>query len=1098
MGLPQRSPSSRSLSPVPRSSSAPSVSAPRAIPNGSLFHESTVPEHGPFTESPPPLPARPGGAPLTDELGRRLPPSAPPSSSMSLRHRPTVSTSAVPARGPPPSVPPRPSTSNKISPVLRPEVLSSEAPPLPSRPRISPISSTEDPSTIHGSGSNSSVVASPSSSSGGTPSQGVAPPLPLRKVNPPLPVSGTSLGLSPETPPSIPRMPRSVPPMHPAIEKRQASLHESSTSPPPAPNPVPAHTPPPTRAVDLLSSLIPSSSLPHLPPPSRSIPNSIRAPKREKSGDDDSESEEEYENGDLLSPPGASGSSVHLPVPGTGLRRGIEDMPDTTHSNRRPPHMFVDQRSFPARSHLNQWPVVAMAGSFVVVANWGLTVYDIDKSDTENTVALSVSLEETGLEWRVKEPRVTAVEFRPGAIKEEDGRYAWCGTKDGHLWELDLWTGRITETRSQAHSSAVTHIFRHQRSMITIEESGKMFVFDSDEASGMGAPQMSMNPRLIRIGEKQTFAKVLGKHGEVWTSEGSGPGTVGGAKSLSSTPTKGPTIRIYDIRSQENGGVPYRTIVCPEPLGAVTTGCILPTQPDTVYLGHEGGCLSIWSLADEEPKFITGVKIGPTDILALEGVTNRLWIGNRQGIIAAYDVAPWPWKLTNLWRAHGDNPVSKLMVDVIGIERNQRLAVLSMGKDEKVRIWDGLLTYHWINDELLKREEQFSTFRPINVLLCTWNVDAAKPEMLTGTPDNATFFEQVLHSVNAPDIIVFSFQELIDLDNRKLTAKTVLLGGGKRSDGGISDKVSSRYRLWYEKLVYAVRVAMPAEQPYVPILTENLVGLFTCVFARASEKSSFKDVHITTVKRGMGGMYGNKGAIVARFTVDDSSLCFINCHLAAGQRHVRERNTDVAAVMEDKTLLPESEIADDDNLAYGGGGDGTMALDHEICFLNGDLNYRIDQRRDTVITNIKNDSHADLLAHDQLQKELKNNPGFRLRGFREAPITFKPTYKYDRRSDDYDSSGKQRTPAWCDRILFRCRDPKRIEPLAYKRLEPNISDHRPVVGVFRVTVKSLTHELRQKVKQQLLEEWKAELSKTLGLAVEAYGQQGLLVNTQAH
>ncbi|KZO93804.1 DNase I-like protein [Calocera viscosa TUFC12733] len=788
---------------------------------------------------------------------------------------------------------------------------------------------------------------------------------------------------------------------------------------------------------------------------------------------------------------------VPSPTPSSGNRRGVEDLPEATHSNRRPPHMFVDQRSFPATSHLNQYPIVAVAGSFVVVAAWTVRVYDVEKSGQEAMLALNVSLDDTGLEWRVKEPRVTAMEFRPGAIREEEGRYLWLGTKDGHLWELDLWTGIITETRAQAHSSAVIHIFRHQRSMVTIEESGKMLVFDSDGANGVNAPQLNLMPRFIRIGEKQAFAKVLGKQGQVWTSEGSGPGgTVGGAKSLSNTPTKGPAIRVYDIRSRENGGGGYRTLVCPEPLGAVTAGCILPSQPDVIYLGHEGGYLSVWSRTDEDPKFIKSVKIGPSDILALEGVMNSLWIGNRQGVIAAYDVSPWPWRVANMWKAHGDSPVTRLLVDVIGIERNQRLTVLSMGKDEKVRLWDGLLMYHWINDELLKREEQFATFRPINVLLCTWNVDAAKPEMLTGTAENATFFENVLHSVDAPDIIVFSFQELIDLENRKLTAKTVLLGSSKRTDGGLTDKVSRHYRLWYDKLVSAVRIAMPPDQPYVPILTENLVGLFTCVFVRASEKPDFKDVHITTVKRGMGGIYGNKGAIVARFAVDDSSLCFINCHLAAGQRHVRERNSDVAAVMEDKTLLPESEIEDDDNLAYGGGGDGTMALDHEICFLNGDLNYRIDQRRDAVIANIQKDNYIDLLPYDQLQKELSTNPAFRLRGFSEAPITFKPTYKYDKRSDDYDSSGKQRTPAWCDRILFRCRDPKRIQPLAYKRLEPNISDHRPVVGVFRVTVKSLTHELRHQVKQQLLEEWKVQESENLGRALAAYQQQGLLPSAQ--
>lgn len=73
-----------------------------------------------------------------------------------------------------------------------------------------------------------------------------------------------------------------------------------------------------------------------------------------------------------------------------------------------------------------------------------------------------------------------------------------------------------------------------------------------------------------------------------------------------------------------------------------------------------------------------------------------------------------------------------------------------------------------------------------------------------------------------------------------------------------------------------------------------------------------------------------QGAIAARFTIDDSSVCFINCHLAAGQKHVRERNTDITAILEDKSVFP---VVDDPEIAYVGGGDGSMILDHELCFV---------------------------------------------------------------------------------------------------------------------------------------------------------------------
>jgi hypothetical protein len=39
----------------------------------------------------------------------------------------------------------------------------------------------------------------------------------------------------------------------------------------------------------------------------------------------------------------------------------------------------------------------------------------------------------------------------------------------------------------------------------------------------------------------------------------------------------------------------------------------------------------------------------------------------------------------------------------------------------------------------------------------------------------------------------------------------------------------------------------------------------------------------------MGGNLGNKGAVLVKFCVDDSPLCFICAHLEAGQKNLPER-----------------------------------------------------------------------------------------------------------------------------------------------------------------------------------------------------------------
>jgi hypothetical protein len=69
--------------------------------------------------------------------------------------------------------------------------------------------------------------------------------------------------------------------------------------------------------------------------------------------------------------------------------------------------------------------------------------------------------------------------------------------------------------------------------------------------------------------------------------------------------------------------------------------------------------------------------------------------------------------------------------------------------------------------------------------------------------------------------------------------------------------------------------------------------------------------------------------------IDDSSVCFINVHLAAGQTQKTARNVDLAAILEDKAVFPQSL---NNPLAYINGGDGSAILDHETVFLSGDLN----------------------------------------------------------------------------------------------------------------------------------------------------------------
>jgi hypothetical protein len=280
----------------------------------------------------------------------------------------------------------------------------------------------------------------------------------------------------------------------------------------------------------------------------------------------------------------------------------------------------------------------------------------------------------------------------------------------------------------------------------------------------------------------------------------------------------------------------------------------------------------------------------------------------------------------------------------------------------------------------------------------------------------------------------------------------------KKKDNTDHERMSSQYRAWKDHLTDCLNKYTPSREPYTLLHTSNLVGLFTCVFVKSSLRNQIRDVDAAEVKLGMKGRYGNKGALLVRFILDDSSVCFVNCHLAAGQRQTIHRNNDVAGIMESCVLKPTQDTTARSEY-FVSGGDGSMVLDHEICILNGDLNYRIDMlSRDIVIREVNAGNLAKLLERDQLLLSRKKNPGFRLRAFQEKEITFPPTYKYDVGSDQYDSSEKKRSPAWCDRILYRGIG--RIKQTEYRRHEVRVSDHRPVSGQFKLRVKTISKRRR--------------------------------------
>jgi hypothetical protein len=230
--------------------------------------------------------------------------------------------------------------------------------------------------------------------------------------------------------------------------------------------------------------------------------------------------------------------------------------------------------------------------------------------------------------------------------------------------------------------------------MVTLDDSGKVLIWAPESAHGDDVDLTRTQPRGVRIAEKQDFVKMVG--GKLWTAARGDQVVVNGTTSSTGT-MKVPVLRVYDLFKL---GSVVKTVMPTEHVGAVTSATIIPSQPDQVYIGHEEGYVSVWLLAADNgfPRCEEVMKVSTSDVLCLEGVNDRLWAGGRSGMISAYDTTQKPWVVTNCWNAHPGLPVVKLGADAMGIEKTGRLCVLSIGRDEMVRFWDGLLGLDWVGE----------------------------------------------------------------------------------------------------------------------------------------------------------------------------------------------------------------------------------------------------------------------------------------------------------------------------------------------------------------------------------------------------------------
>ena len=713
------------------------------------------------------------------------------------------------------------------------------------------------------------------------------------------------------------------------------------------------------------------------------------------------------------------------------------DYPDSSRVNRQPPyfhqglreiHTVTDTRTFDA------------CGRRLCTTGYVTRVFDLETGEAIMSMNHGQS---TTL-------KVLSVIFKPANKIEQEGDRIWIGNNAGDLQEIDIETQTIMATNSSHTRRAILQLLRCRKELWSLDDEGKLFVWPSHET---GAPDLRYSHVSHRVQKGHTFSIVVGD--KLWLATGK-------------------EVRVYNPGNESNFTTQTSPLSQPG-TGDIIAGTITQEKDPRVFFGHAGGNVSIYSAKNYSCLGV--VKASDYRINGLAFAGGYLWAGYKTGKIYVYDTSCTPWRVKKDFKAHS-GPVSGVLVDPSSTWTMQKLHVVSLGQDMQVRLWDGMLQDDWLEAALHEQDSDYSSFRELCAAVATWNVGAASP--LTLKIDD--FIAEAINAQDPPELLVFGFQEVIDLEDKGVATKGIL-GFAKKKEPPKADQYQGGvYREWRDYLHKTINRATSPNHNYTELSTSHLIGLFQCVFIRSDERSNIHGLSTTNVKCGMGGHYGNKGCLVTRFVLDDSSLCFVNAHLAAGQRQTSNRNNDAATILEDESLPPEPDPLVRSTF-YIGGGDGSQILDHEITVLSGDLNYRIDAiPRDTVLAMLKRGDIQKLLDRDQMNVSRRRVSGFRLSTFTEMPITFLPTYKYDIGTETYDSSDKKRSPAWCDRILYRggggstapSTAVSKVKQLDYRRHDGaglRESDHRPVSALFRFTVKKVDRAKQRKVRAKVEREW---------------------------
>jgi len=332
--------------------------------------------------------------------------------------------------------------------------------------------------------------------------------------------------------------------------------------------------------------------------------------------------------------------------------------PDSSRSNRRPPCFKQGPREIPTKYDTRLFDV---CGDFICTSGSFTRVWDLRNGEQIMSLSHGESV------------KIVSLSFKPAPSFEEEGSRLWLGNNFGELLEIDIPSQSLAANKTNAHSRReVIKIYRHRKEMWTLDDAGTLHVWAPDES---GSPNLESVPQSFRVPKGHSFSMVVGD--ELWHAAGK-------------------EIRIFvptpDATTQFQ--ILQRPLSQPT-VGEVTSGAMIGNDPDRVYMGHNDGKVTIYSRRNYSCVGIVNISMYKINCLA--GVGTFLWAAYNSGMVNVYDTTQAPWSVKKEWRAH-DNPVINILSDRTSFWKLERCHVVTLGADNMLRPWDGLLQDDWLGN----------------------------------------------------------------------------------------------------------------------------------------------------------------------------------------------------------------------------------------------------------------------------------------------------------------------------------------------------------------------------------------------------------------